>query len=113
MDLGLQDKVALVTGSSRGLGLASAKALAADGARVLLTARGVEQLARAATGHRVPAPPFDNRRGSGHRRRRQARRYGDAVDAFGGSTSLNSKLGLGRGADSRHQRRQWAGLRST
>jgi 3-oxoacyl-[acyl-carrier protein] reductase len=39
MDLGLTDKVAIVTGSSRGLGLASAKALAAEGCRVCLCAR--------------------------------------------------------------------------
>ena len=34
------DKVAIVTGSSRGLGLASAKSLAAEGCRVCLCARG-------------------------------------------------------------------------
>ncbi len=39
MDLGLKDKVAIVTGSSRGLGLASAKALAAEGCQVCLCAR--------------------------------------------------------------------------
>ena len=39
MNLGLQDKVAIITGSSRGLGLASAKALAAEGCRVTLCAR--------------------------------------------------------------------------
>jgi 3-oxoacyl-[acyl-carrier protein] reductase len=39
MDLGLKDKVAIVTGSSRGLGLASARALAAEGARVCLCGR--------------------------------------------------------------------------
>jgi hypothetical protein len=33
MDLGLTDKVALITGSSRGLGFASAVALAAEGCR--------------------------------------------------------------------------------
>lgn len=49
MDLHLTDKVAIVTGSSRGLGLASARALAAEGCRVCLCARGAEQLARAAT----------------------------------------------------------------
>jgi 3-oxoacyl-[acyl-carrier protein] reductase len=48
MDLGLADKVALVTGSSRGLGLASARALVAEGCRVCLCARGQEQLAEAA-----------------------------------------------------------------
>src|SRR5688572_12513448 len=48
MDLGLTDKIAIVTGSSRGLGLASARALVAEGCRVCLCARGEEQLAEAA-----------------------------------------------------------------
>ena len=48
MDLGLTDKVAIVTGSSRGLGLASARALVAEGCRVVLCARGAERLAEAA-----------------------------------------------------------------
>ena len=48
MDLGLTDKVAIVTGSSRGLGLASARALVAEGCRVCLCARGDERLAEAA-----------------------------------------------------------------
>ena len=48
MDLGLNDKIALVTGSSRGLGLASARALVAEGCRVCICARGSERLAEAA-----------------------------------------------------------------
>jgi 3-oxoacyl-[acyl-carrier protein] reductase len=48
MDLGLSDKVAIVTGSSRGLGLASARALLAEGCRVCICARGSERLAEAA-----------------------------------------------------------------
>ena len=48
MDLGLTDKVAIVTGSSRGLGLASARALVTEGCRVCLCARGEERLAEAA-----------------------------------------------------------------
>ena len=48
MDLQLTDKVAIVTGSSRGLGLASARSLVAEGCRVCLCARGPEQLAAAA-----------------------------------------------------------------
>jgi 3-oxoacyl-[acyl-carrier protein] reductase len=38
MDLGLGDRVYLVTGGSRGLGFAAAQALVADGARVVLSA---------------------------------------------------------------------------
>jgi 3-oxoacyl-[acyl-carrier protein] reductase len=48
MDLGLAEKVAIVTGSSRGLGLASARALAAEGCRVCICARGEDRLREAA-----------------------------------------------------------------
>jgi 3-oxoacyl-[acyl-carrier protein] reductase len=48
VDLGLTDKVAIVTGGSKGLGLASARALVAEGARVAICARGAEALAEAA-----------------------------------------------------------------
>lgn len=39
MDLGVRDRVAIVTASSKGLGRAAAEALAADGAKVVLCAR--------------------------------------------------------------------------
>ena len=47
MDLGLADKIAIVTGSSRGLGLASARALATEGCRVTVCARGEARLKEA------------------------------------------------------------------
>ena len=48
MDLNLHDKVAVVSGSSKGLGFASARSLAAEGCRVVLSARGREALDAAA-----------------------------------------------------------------
>jgi 3-oxoacyl-[acyl-carrier protein] reductase len=47
MDLGLQDRHALVLGASQGLGLATARALLAEGARVTLSARSMDRLAEA------------------------------------------------------------------
>ncbi len=47
MDLKLAGKAALITGSSRGIGLAAATALAAEGCRLMLSARSAEQLAEA------------------------------------------------------------------
>ncbi|MGH2536788.1 MAG: SDR family oxidoreductase [Candidatus Promineifilaceae bacterium] len=48
MDLGLRDKVALVTAASKGLGKASALALAAEGARLAICARSAAIEAAAA-----------------------------------------------------------------
>ena len=44
MDLGLTDKIAIVTGSSRGLGLASARALLGEGCRVCISGRDEDRL---------------------------------------------------------------------
>jgi len=47
MDLGISGRRAIVTGGSSGLGLATAKALAAEGVRVVIVSRDASNLARA------------------------------------------------------------------
>ena len=65
MDLGLKDKVAIVLAASKGLGRASAAALAAEGARVTIGARNASTLERTAqeieraSGSQVLAVPTD------------------------------------------------------
>lgn len=65
MDLGLQDKVAIVMAASKGIGRACATALAAEGARVTIGARGTQALEKTAqeiqkaTRSRVLAVPTD------------------------------------------------------
>ncbi|MFF1922300.1 SDR family oxidoreductase [Streptomyces sp. NPDC058221] len=48
MDLGLKDRVYIVTGATRGLGNATAHALAADGAKVIVTGRDAKRAEAAA-----------------------------------------------------------------
>ena len=64
MDLGLRGKVAVVTGASRGIGKAIAAALAAEGCRLVIIARGVQALETVAAelrdgGTEVLALPVD------------------------------------------------------
>ena len=47
MDLGLRDRVCLVTGSTAGIGLETARLLAAEGAHVIVTGREPERVERA------------------------------------------------------------------
>src|SRR5512132_2031142 len=47
MDLGLTDRVCLVTGSTSGIGLETVRILAAEGARVVVTGRSEEGVAKA------------------------------------------------------------------
>ncbi|HEX3991893.1 MAG TPA: SDR family NAD(P)-dependent oxidoreductase, partial [Acetobacteraceae bacterium] len=53
MDLHLKDKVVLTTGSSRGIGLACAKAFAAEGCRIMLSGRSPAVLAETETALRA------------------------------------------------------------
>jgi 3-oxoacyl-[acyl-carrier protein] reductase len=100
MDLELTDKIAVVTGSSRGLGLASAQALAQEGCRVCLCARGEVTLRQAAetiqasgAAARVITVAADVATPAG------VRQVVDAtVGAFGGLDILVNNVGVGRGA---------------
>ncbi|MPZ83779.1 MAG: SDR family oxidoreductase [Actinophytocola sp.] len=62
MDLDIRDRVYLVTGGSKGLGLATATALVADGARVVLSGRdkGSVDAAVAGLGDRAEGVSCDN-----------------------------------------------------
>jgi 3-oxoacyl-[acyl-carrier protein] reductase len=48
MDLGLAERVYVLTGASRGLGFATAECLVADGARVVISARDADRVEKAA-----------------------------------------------------------------
>src|ERR1700751_3174952 len=97
MDLKLTAKGALITGSSRAIGWATAKAFAADGCRVMLSARSTEQLREAetalrATGAEVAAHAGDVGKPDHARGLIQA-----TVAAYGGIDILVNNVGGGGG----------------
>jgi 3-oxoacyl-[acyl-carrier protein] reductase len=97
MNLELTDKVAIVTGSSRGRGLAAARALVAEGARVMLCARGAEALASAAAllqgGDRVRTVVADVSTPAG-----AERVVADTIGAWGRVDVLVNNVGKAGGA---------------
>jgi 3-oxoacyl-[acyl-carrier protein] reductase len=99
MDLNLTDKVALVTGASRGLGFAIAAALAAEGCRLTICARGSERLEHAAAELRqigsgpVTAVVADVASGEG-----VEQVVDKTVEVYGGLDILVNNVGLGRGS---------------
>ncbi|MBI4484564.1 MAG: SDR family oxidoreductase [Acidobacteria bacterium] len=102
MDLELRDKVAIVTGSSRGLGFAIARALLQEGCSVTICARGEERLGEAVAElrelpggtERVLAVQADLSTEKG-----VADVIFRTVETFGGLDILVNNVGLAKGSD--------------
>ena len=95
--ISLADKVAIVTGGSRGIGLAIARALVAEGVHVSITGRTEASLAQARTMLEGAGP------GKVEAQRADVRRYADmervvaiTVARFGGLDVLVNNAGIGR-----------------
>ncbi len=93
MDLGLKGKIVMITGASRGLGRAMASALAEEGARLSICARGEEALKAseaelAAQGCEVVALVTDVTKGAD-----VERWVGETTSRFGGADILINNAG--------------------
>jgi 3-oxoacyl-[acyl-carrier protein] reductase len=102
LDLELSEKIAIVTGSTKGLGFAIARALVEEGCRVTICARGEEGLAEAVSTlrtipggtERVLAVQADLATDKG-----VADVILRTVDTFGGLDILVNNVGLAKGSD--------------
>lgn len=90
MDLGLKDRVYVVTGATRGLGNAAAREAVADGAKVVLTGRDEKRVADAAAelGPNAVGLAVDNAEPGA-----AARLIAAARDAFGGFDGVLVSVG--------------------
>ncbi|MHB1166893.1 MAG: SDR family NAD(P)-dependent oxidoreductase, partial [Candidatus Nanopelagicales bacterium] len=95
MDLGLTGKTAVITGASVGIGLAVAEGLAAEGANIVMAARGGERLSEEATrvantyGVRTLPVSCDVATAEG------TRDLIESAEAFGGADILINNAGTG------------------
>lgn len=89
MDLGFEDKVVVVTGASKGIGLAVAKAFAEEGAKVVAGSRRPgEALEELASSYPVAAVPVDLSTTEG-----PGKLVARAVEEFGGVDVLVNNVG--------------------
>ena len=95
MDLGLKNKIAIITGASVGIGLAVAEGLAREGVNVIMAARGGERLIEEATrvanefGVRTLPVSCDVATADG------CRDLIESAEAFGGADILINNAGTG------------------
>ena len=97
MDLRLKDKIVLITGSSRGIGLATARSFAAEGCRLMLSARSAAVLAETAAALRADGAAVAVHAGDVTKPEDAAAVVQAAVAAFGGIDILINNVGGGGG----------------
>ena len=97
MDLKLAGKVVLITGSSRGIGLATAKAFAAEGCRLMLSARSAGPLAEAEAALRASAADVAAQSADVSKPDEAARLIEAAAASYGGVDILVNNVGGGGG----------------
>src|SRR6476661_3351920 len=93
MDLKLTDKVVLITGSSRGIGLVTAKAFAAEGCRLMLSGRSADALRDAEAALRASGADVASQVADVTQPADAARLVQGAVTAFGGIDILVNNVG--------------------
>src|SRR5215471_11560639 len=97
MDLHLRDRVVLITGSSRGIGLATARSFAAEGCRLMLSARSADGLGAAEAAVRGQGAAVATLAADVTQPDDAARLVQAAVAAFGGIDILINNVGGGGG----------------
>lgn len=97
MDLKLAGKVVLITGSSRGIGLATAKAFAGEGCLLMLSARSPKELAETEAALRARGVAVAAQAADVSKPREAAELIHAAIAAYGGIDVLVNNVGGGGG----------------